>query len=220
MTKQSLTPVIRAQLEAESLIPTNVGGSDMVLTFEEPAAPGYRAHISDDDNSQVPANLETDEMRIAVFAPGSTEPSVYLAVRRREGLLNWHKESVGLCLDRPAPMPIAKLLGMVTSNAILQALRADIQREHEETAAPRPGDPTGLQRASSTGSLTAETAIKGRSFLPCRSLDGGVLSGLTSATTWTAQASMVSCRSRAAARRFPAPGAGSSTSAGRTQGLG
>lgn len=136
MTQQSLTPEIRAQLEAESLIPTNVGVSDMVLTFEEPAAPGYRAYISDDDHSHVPANLETDEMRIAVFGPGSTEPSVYLAVRGRQGLLNWHKESVGWSLDRPAPMPIAKLLGLVTSNAILHALQADVQREHEETAAP------------------------------------------------------------------------------------
>lgn len=138
MTQQSLTPEMLAQLKAESLVPTNVGGTDVVLTFEEPAAPGFRAYISDDDHSQVPANLETDEMRIAVFPPGSTEPTVYLAVRGREGLLNWHKEHVGLSLERPAPMPISKLLGLVTSNAILQALQADVEREQEEIATPSP----------------------------------------------------------------------------------
>jgi hypothetical protein len=138
MIEQSLTPEYRAQLEAESLVPLHVGGSDVVLTFDEPAAPGYRAYISNPDHSQVPANLEMDEMRIAVFPEGLDEPTVYLALRGRDGLLAWHKENVGISLDRPAPMPIAKLLGLVTSNAILQALQADVQREsQEEAAAPR-----------------------------------------------------------------------------------
>jgi hypothetical protein len=139
MHQQSLPPEIRAQLEAESLIPTNVGGSDTVLTFQEAAAPGYRAYISNEDHSRIPPNLETDEMRIAVFAPGSVEPSVYVAARGREGLLDWHKETIGLSLEGPVPMPIAKLLGLVTSIAILQALQADVQREPEEMAAPRAG---------------------------------------------------------------------------------
>ena len=129
MNEKSLTPEYRAQLEAEALMPTNVGGNDVVLTFDEPAAPGYRAYISNEAHSAVPANLETDEMRIAVFPEGSTEPTVYLALRGREGLLTWHKENVGFSVDRPAPMPIAKLLGLVTSNAILQALHADVQQE-------------------------------------------------------------------------------------------
>ncbi|MFJ1470091.1 hypothetical protein [Massilia orientalis] len=135
MNKKSLTPEYRAQLEAAALMPTNVGGSDVVLTVDEPAAPGYRAYISNEAHSAVPANLETDEMRIAVFPEGSTEPTVYLAVRGREGLLTWHKENVGISVDRPAPMPIAKLLGLVTSNAILQALQAEV--EQDQSAAPR-----------------------------------------------------------------------------------
>lgn len=93
-------PEYQAQLEAASLTPTNVGGSDVVLTFDEPAAPGYRAYISNEAHSAVPANLETDEMRIAVFPEGSTEPTVYLALR-----------------------------GLVTSNAILQALQADVEQQ-------------------------------------------------------------------------------------------
>lgn len=140
MIEQSLTPEYRAQLEVASLMPLHVGGSDVVLTFDEPAAPGYRAYISNPDHSQVPADLETDEMRIAVFPHGLDEPTVYLALRGRDGLLAWHKENIGVSLDRPAPMPIAKLLGLVTSTAILQALQADVQRESEqEAAAPRAG---------------------------------------------------------------------------------
>lgn len=135
MSEKSLTPEYQAQLEAASLMPTNVGGSDVVLTFEEPAAPGYRAYISNEAHSAVPANLERDEMRIAVFPEGSTEPTVYLALHGREGLLNWYKENVGFSLDRPAPMPIARLLGLVTSNAILQALQVDVQEEQD--VAPR-----------------------------------------------------------------------------------
>lgn len=138
MTEQSLTPEYRAQLEAASLMPLHVGGTDVVLTFDEPAAPGYRAYISNPDHSQVPADLETDEMRIAVFPEGSTEPTVYLALRGRDGLLAWHKENVGISLDRPAPMPIAKLLGLVTSNAILQALQADVEHERQHGTAPQP----------------------------------------------------------------------------------
>jgi hypothetical protein len=136
MNVKSLTPEYEAQLEAAFLTPTNVGGSDVVVTFDEPAALGYRAYISNEAHSAVPANLETDEMRIAVFPEGSTEPSVYLALRGREGLLTWHKENVGISLDRPAPapMPIAKLLGLVTSNAILQA---DV--EPEQAVTPRAG---------------------------------------------------------------------------------
>ena len=138
MIEQSLTPENRAELEAASLMPLHVGGTDVVLTFDEPAAPGYRAYISKPDHSQVPADLETDEMRIAVFREGVDEPTAYLVLRGRDGLLAWHKENVGISLDRPAPMPIAKLLGLVTSNAILQALQADVLREsEEETAAPR-----------------------------------------------------------------------------------
>lgn len=137
MNKKSLTPEYRAQLEAAALMPTNVGGSDVVLIFDEPAAPGYRAYISNEAHSAVPANLETDEMCIAVFPEGSTEPSVYLALRGREGLLTWHKENVGLSLDRPAPMPIAQLLGLVTSNAILHALQADVEQERQQDPAPR-----------------------------------------------------------------------------------
>lgn len=136
MNEKSLTPEYHAQLAAASLIPTNVGDSDVVLTFDEPAAPGYQAYISNDTHSAVPADLEKDEMRIAVFPEGSTEPTVYLALRGREGLLTWHKENVGFSLDRPAPMPIAKLLGLVTSNAILQALQAEV--EQEQDLAPRP----------------------------------------------------------------------------------
>jgi hypothetical protein len=58
-----------------------------------------------------------------------------------QGFLNWHKESVGFSLDRPAPMPIAKLLGLVISNAIVQALHAEVQHEleHAQTAAPHAG---------------------------------------------------------------------------------
>jgi hypothetical protein len=92
-------------------------------------------------HSHLPADLETDKMRIAVFPQGSIEPTVYLAVRGREALLNWYKETVGFSLNQPAPMPIAKLLGLVTSNAILQALHAEVQHEleHAQTAAPYAG---------------------------------------------------------------------------------
>jgi hypothetical protein len=34
-------------------------------------------------------------------------------------------------------MPIAKLLGLVTSNAVLQALQADVAQERESDTAPR-----------------------------------------------------------------------------------
>lgn len=138
MIEQSLTPEYRAQLEAASLMPLHVGGSDVVLTFVEPAAPSYRAYISNPDHSQVPDDFETDEMRIGVFAEGLDEPVVYLALRGREGLMAWHKENVGISLDRPTPIAIEKLVCLVTSNAILQALQADVLREsEEEAAAPR-----------------------------------------------------------------------------------
>jgi len=101
-----------------AVMPTNVGGSDMVLTFNELAAPG-RAYISNEAYSAVPANLETDEMRIAMFPKGSTEPMVNVTLRGREGLLTWHKENAHISLDQLAPMPIAKLLGRMTSNAVL-----------------------------------------------------------------------------------------------------
>lgn len=137
MNEQSLTPEYRAQLEAASLVPTNVGGRDVVLTLDEPAAPGYRAYITDETYRNMPTNLETDEIRILVYPERSTEHSIYVAARGRDGLLAWHKENVGISQDGPAPMPIAKLLGLVTSNAILQALQADVQLEQEEAAAPR-----------------------------------------------------------------------------------
>lgn len=95
----------------------------------------YRAYISNEAHSAVPANLETDEMRIAVFPEGSTDPTVYLALRGREGLLTWHKENVGISLDRPVPMPIAKLLGLVTSNAIM----ADHDRPGIHFSVPKRG---------------------------------------------------------------------------------
>lgn len=137
MHEQHFTHEHGAQVAAESLIATRVGGTDVVLTYDEPAAPGYRAYVSDPDHRAVPANLETDEMRIAVFPAGASEPTVYLAVRGREGLLAWHKENVGFDLARPEPMPIAKLLGLVTSNAVLQALQADVAQEQESITGPR-----------------------------------------------------------------------------------
>ena len=92
-------------------MPTNVGGSGVVLTFDEPAGPGYRAYISNEAHRAVLANLETDEMRIAVFPEGSTEPTVYLALRGWEGLLTWHEE-------RPPRILTVTLLDLVTSNSI------------------------------------------------------------------------------------------------------
>lgn len=41
-----------AQLAAESLIATCVHGTDVVLTYDEPAAPSYRAYVSDPDHSE------------------------------------------------------------------------------------------------------------------------------------------------------------------------
>ena len=40
MNEKSLAPEFHAHLAAASLIPTNVGGNDVVLTFDEPAAQG------------------------------------------------------------------------------------------------------------------------------------------------------------------------------------